>query len=273
MRTHVPTILCALLLLFFTTGCSKTGSQGATGATGATGPAGPVGPAGANGTLIYSGTTTPPASLGDSGDYYLDLATDYLYGPKSTSGWGTGIDLKGTSGPAGSQIYSGSTTPASTLGNVGDYYLDIATYVLYGPKTASGWGTGIVLKGATGTANVIYSDWNYASNYRDSTIDGSYEQIATLSAPSLTAADLNTATIEVFFTFGAGDFPLPYTSYAGAKGSTISFIPKNGQIIITRFTFDNSASIPMSSVLQFRFVIIPGGVNVTDALTRQIETH
>lgn len=271
MRTHVSTVLLALfpIVLFFAR-CSKTGSQGATGAAGATGP---VGPAGANGTLIYGGTTTPPASLGDSGDYYLDLATDYLYGPKTASGWGSGIDLHGTSGAAGSQIYSGGTTPASTLGNVGDYYLDNATYVLYGPKTASGWGTGIVLKGATGTANVIYSAWNYADNYRDSTIDGTYEEIATLLAPSLTAADLSTATIEVFFTFGAGDFPLPYTSYAGDKGSTISFIPKSGQIIITRFTFDNSASIPMSSVLQFRFVIIPGGVSVTDAVSRQIETH
>jgi hypothetical protein len=116
-----------------------------------------------------------------------------------------------------------------------------------------------------GTANVIASGWNYAINFRDSSIDASALAIATLPAPSLTAADVTSATILVYFTFGAGEFPLPYTSYAGGKGSTISFIPETGQFIITRFTFDNSASIAMSPLLQFRFIIIPAGVTVPDS--------
>jgi hypothetical protein len=32
----------------------------------------------------------------------------------------------------------------------------------------------------------------------------------------------------VYFTFGEGIFPLPYTSYAGGKANTISFIPNVG---------------------------------------------
>lgn len=148
-----------------------------------------------------------------------------------------------------------------SVGNVGDFYLNLTTDVLFGPKTASGWGTGISLKG---TANVISSAWNYATNPRDSTIDGSLDVVETLASPSLTAGDVDSATILMYFTFGAGIFPLPYTSYAGGKGRTISFIPEAGQFLITRFTFDNSGSVGMSSLLQFRFIIIPAGATVTD---------
>jgi hypothetical protein len=165
----------------------------------------------------------------------------------------------GTNGTNGATILSGTTDPASSVGNVGDFYLNMTTDSLFGPKTSSGWGAGILLKG---TANVTYSAWNYATNFRDSTIDASDEEIATLAAPELSSADLSGATILVYFTFGAGIWQLPYTSYAGGKGSTISFIPEVGQILVTRFTFDNSASITMSSLLQFRYIIIPGGVYV-----------
>jgi hypothetical protein len=252
-----------LLLIVFgicaAVGCAKQGPAGATGANGASGAAGPVGPAGENGTVIYSGTTAPSTSTGNIGDFYLDLATGILYGPKSASGWGSGISITGAPGAAGSQIYSGSGAPATTLGNNGDYYLDSTNYNLYGPKTASGWGTALSLKG---TANVIYSAWNYASNFRDTTFDGSKLEVGTLTATELTNTYLNSATIQVFFTFGAGDFPLPYTSDAGGTSNTISFIPEVGQILITRYTFDNSASVALSPLLQYRWVIIPGGVSV-----------
>jgi hypothetical protein len=168
----------------------------------------------------------------------------------------------GTNGANGNTILSGTTNPGSSTGNVGDFYLNLSTDMLFGPKTASGWGTGISL---LGTANVIASGWNYTTNIRDSTIDGSANVIATLAAPSLTSADVTSATILVYFTFGAGVFPLPYTSYAGGKGNIMSFIPETGQIIITRFTFDNSASISLGPLNQYRFIIIPAGVTVPDA--------
>jgi hypothetical protein len=144
-------------VLFFTS-CSKSGSKGDQGATG---PAGPIGPAGQDGSQIYAGTGAPATSLGNAGDYYLDQGADNLYGPKTSSGWGSPLSLKG-SGPAGatgatgaagqsgSQILSGSGLPAAGVGNVGDYYLDITSYLLYGPKTAAGWGGGLLLKGKDG---------------------------------------------------------------------------------------------------------------------------
>jgi hypothetical protein len=123
--------------------------------------------------------------------------------------------------------------------------------------------------GPAGTANVTYSDWNYATNFRDTTIDGSLLNIADLAAPSITANDLDSATFAVYFTFGSGIFPLPYTSDAGGKPNIISFIPQAGKIIITRFTADNSASVSLSAILQYRFIIIPGGIHVPNDMNYQ----
>lgn len=243
--------------------CSKTGPAGPQGA------AGPAGPAGPNGTQIYSGATTPSASTGDSGDYYLDLATDILYGPKTAAGWGNGISLiggAGAAGKAGSQIYSGSGAPSTATGTTGDYYLDVTNYVLYGPKTSSGWGTGIILKGATGTANVIYSAWGYGANPRDTMIDESNLWVVNFPANSLSLADLSSASIQVYLQFGGGEEVLPYIASAGSVNSTLAFIPEKGTILITRFTSDNSGSIEIPLSLQYRFVIIPGGVQGTSII-------
>jgi len=173
-------------------GCSKTGPagpQGEPGAAGEQGPAGPQGIPGADGNIIYSGDGAPSADLGASNDYYIDKGSGELYGPKSDAGWGDPVSIKGTrgdkgdtgatgatgpAGPAGengkdgSQILSGSSDPAASLGNTGDYYFNTETCTLYGPKTAAGWGSGIGLKGEkgdkgdkgdTGNANVISSGW------------------------------------------------------------------------------------------------------------------
>ena len=95
----------------------------------------------------------------------------------------------------------------------------MTSYDLYGPKQAAPtyWGTPIVLKGATGTANVIYSDWNFANTSRDTTIDQSNLVIETLPAIEMSATDLASATILVYFTFGAGVFPLPIHRMPGMR--------------------------------------------------------
>ena len=150
--------------------------SGPPGSNGLTGPAGPAG------NLILSGSTNPLAALGNVGDYYINTTTNTLIGPKQLSGWPVaGISLvgpvgqngapgatgaTGATGPAGqngapgaqglpgqdgSKIYSGSSTPLSTTGIIGDYYLNTTTYTLIGPKTSSGWpATGLLLKGADG---------------------------------------------------------------------------------------------------------------------------
>lgn len=65
-----------------------TGSQGPTGAVGAigatgAGETGPRGATGATGTTIYSGSGPPSATFGNVGDFYIDVTTGVLYGPKT----------------------------------------------------------------------------------------------------------------------------------------------------------------------------------------------
>ena len=46
-----------------------------------------------SGTKIYSGTTNPENNLGKEGDFYLQMETKTIYGPKTNSDWGEGITL------------------------------------------------------------------------------------------------------------------------------------------------------------------------------------
>jgi len=43
---------------------------------------------------VYSGTGSPDASLGNTGDYYLDTRNFLLYGAKTESGWGSALNLQ-----------------------------------------------------------------------------------------------------------------------------------------------------------------------------------
>ena len=101
------------------------------------------------GNTILSGTETPTATLGSVGDYYLRLPVYDFYGPKTAEGWGTPVNLKGTSaGQSGSKIYSGSGAPAADKGIEGDWYIDTVNKRLYGPKTTTGWPTTYIGLGA-----------------------------------------------------------------------------------------------------------------------------
>jgi hypothetical protein len=100
---------------------------------------------GKNGTTILSGTTAPTLSIGEIGDYYLNKSTYDLYGPKTSNSWGTPINLRGSSGTAGSKIHAGTGSPTQSIGNNGDWYIDTQNKKLYGPKTDQGWGSGLAL--------------------------------------------------------------------------------------------------------------------------------
>jgi len=111
--------------------------------------------------------------------------------------------------------------------------------------------------GADGNANVIVSEWKLATGHKDTLIDVSQMKTATVLAPELTDEVIQKSAILVYFEFGGGSFILPHTSYAGGKASTISFFPKNGKIRPTRFTHDNSNTVSLSTVLSYKYVIIP----------------
>lgn len=44
---------------------------------------------------------------------------------------------------APSKILSGTAAPSNSIGDVDDYYVDVDSQIIYGPKTDIGWGTGI----------------------------------------------------------------------------------------------------------------------------------
>jgi Collagen triple helix repeat (20 copies) len=87
-------------------------------------------------TLVTSSTQARPSC--PSGMKRIAWSKTGLVGPQ------------GPAGTSGAVILSGQGAPAATLGAVGDLYLDVTNYRLYGPKTADGWGLGEALTGAPG---------------------------------------------------------------------------------------------------------------------------
>jgi hypothetical protein len=145
---------------------------------------------GTDGASILTGDGPPTNALGADGDYYVDTNTAELFGPKADGAWpANGTSLRGNTGPAGPAgpvgpvgptgpagadgtdgtdgtdgadgtdgtdgtdgrtILSGTAAPGAGVGNVGDFFLDTTNLLLYGPKTAGGWGTGTSIKGPKG---------------------------------------------------------------------------------------------------------------------------
>ena len=58
---------------------------------------------------IRNGRGAPVASLGNDGDFYIDLLTYNFYGPKTNSHWGVPTSLKGPSGAVGTSGVAGSS--------------------------------------------------------------------------------------------------------------------------------------------------------------------
>jgi hypothetical protein len=91
--------------------------------TGPTGPTGDLGPTGIHGSRIYTGTGLPDPAIGDPGDYYVDLDTGIMYGPKANVGASgtTGIYsvFIGPTGPTGEQGIPGEATFTGATGDTG----------------------------------------------------------------------------------------------------------------------------------------------------------
>lgn len=60
------------------------------------------------------------------------------------------MGLEGADGEDGTQIHSGQGSPEMETGSIGDFYLDLVTGKLHGPKAANGWLGAITLRGADG---------------------------------------------------------------------------------------------------------------------------
>jgi len=218
---------------------NETGPAGATGPTGSIGPAGAAGPpgttgaagpAGANGNTVLNGTGAPDGSLGNNGDFYVDTQADVLYGPKASGTWpSTGTSLVGAAGPAGpagpqgdqgpagpagaegNTVLNGTGAPGITLGNNGDFYIDTAADVLYGPKAAGTWpdpGVSLVgTPGATGPKGPTGDPGPAGANGTGATV------------ASLAAGDPNCANGGASITDGNGNTAYACTGAIGPVGA------------------------------------------------------
>lgn len=94
---------------------------------------------------ILSSTGAPDDTAdGIDGDFYIDTATDTIYGPKASGSWPAGVvyvgatGATGATGADGSTVLSGSGAP-TTEGSDGDFYIDTDNLNIYGPKASGTW--------------------------------------------------------------------------------------------------------------------------------------
>ncbi len=105
--------------------------------------------------LVHTGVGSPvDFQTGHDGDFYIDSAAKKIYGPRIAGVWGAGSPMVGEGGPVGktgSALISGMSQPDSQTGVIGDFYLDLSSKMIYGPKTErAGWGVGSSITGAQG---------------------------------------------------------------------------------------------------------------------------
>ncbi len=165
------TLLFIVTILMVLSSC-KEGPMGPEGPQGPQGPQGEQGIKGADGSTILCGVGNPALTIGKVGDYYLDLSTKNLYGPKQDSKWGEPFSLKGDKGDTGSpgqdgangsQMLSGAGVPSDAIGVNGDFYFDKEEVGMYGPKTNNDWGTPISLRSANqlGMKTIILMNYSF----------------------------------------------------------------------------------------------------------------
>lgn len=248
--------------------CKK--EAGPAGPQGAQGPQGLQGTPGPAGSTVLSGNGAPTSTTGTNGDFYLDLTSSLFYGPKSAAGWGTGFSMRGANGTAGTngnKIINGTTIPGATDGSIGDYYLNTTNYLLYGPKTASGWGVGTSL---IGTANVMYSGWLTPTDPFNATFSFTKIRMARINSTAITSTIVNSGLVLVYARRNSnlispgGTTPLPFTYDINASDKATVYFSLGTSVIYINTT-NTTNTFYTDDTIEYRYVVIPGGAAVASA--------
>jgi hypothetical protein len=85
---------------------------------------------GTNGTAVLNGAVTPTTE-GEEGDFYIDTATNEIFGPKTGAGWGSGTSMKGPEGNIKATLPVGTTMKGTW--SAGSYPATAAAEVVPGP--------------------------------------------------------------------------------------------------------------------------------------------
>ncbi len=173
-------------------------------------------------------------------------------------------------------IHSGTGTPGSALGVVGDYYLNRQNADLYGPKTANGWGSSPI--NLQGTANVVGTQWTTI----DWDTDESWlkQKAHTVPNPVLNAVGVaniktlndNGGVVLVYLRAPQGpnapndywqwQIPSKVNGYweVDVRWSLTTANPNQVVITATETPSNNYTDL---SAAQFRYVVIPPGRTIT----------
>lgn len=84
------------------------------------GPTGSQGPSGTSGRTILSGTVDPDNFIGANNDFYINISTWQIFGPKQNGLWPEGVNLIGAIGPQGPQGLQGIQGIQGIQGGKGD---------------------------------------------------------------------------------------------------------------------------------------------------------
>ena len=178
-----------------------TGSAGLTGPSGATGPQGPAGPtgltgpqgptgatgpqgiAGTNGNTVLNGILAPSNGQGVDGDFYINTASNFIYGPKANGIWPSGVSLVGPQGPAGA---TGLTGAAGATGPAGPQGLTGAT----GPQGPAGF----LANGASAGNTPYWNGTQWIVNSSNIYNNGASVGVGTVSPNASAALEVNPTT-------------------------------------------------------------------------------
>jgi hypothetical protein len=174
--------------------------------------------------------------------------------------------VKGTDGKNGNTILNGIAAPPSSVGIVGDFYLDTQAETLYGPKSGGGWpasGTSLIGpkgdKGDPGTAGSSLA----ALDGSDCTVDGKTSSLTvsvdsttggvTMTCKPVVAATVTVAVNGLGFLVGAGETIVDDTNpslgkLCVASDTSCSAVVQSGDVI----------EIDASSTAAFDFTCLDG---------------
>ena len=205
---------------------------------------------------VLSGSGVPAKSLGINGDFYIDIKTMNMYGPKKSNNWPLPISMRGPAGPAGvdgkngtsGSVSASSPEPQGPAGPAGPQGVkgDTGSTGAQGPK------------GDTGTAGSL--NVNYGTLVFGSLINGVAGSSAASSQFGNFLAGKSYALDVLIYATNSSVPPyslkLDFSASGGSPTITTKYIVTDG------YSYRNSVSVPEYSI--YAKVIIDGSSVTTN---------